>query len=189
MRVFIAVNLSEKAKKEIKKLYKKLYKKNWSVKWTDPENLHITLAFPGKVNKDKVRLVKQACQISRRGFSAFELSFKGLGCFPDYDWVRIIWLGLKGDLKNLSALRNELRKNLQQKGFLIDHKPFSPHITLGRVKNAGSRERREIGRQLKGLRILDLKTRFLVDKVIVYQSTCLPTGSVYKKLAQVSLQK
>lgn len=187
MRVFIAIDISQAAKKEVGKLLKVWQKKHWPVKWVEPEKLHLTLAFLGKMDKDKLQLIKLACQKAAQDISPFKVSFKGLGCFPSYGWPRVIWLGLKGDLKSLARLQKKVKENLTKAGLKFKPRPFSPHITLARVKKMPLKQRREIGRQLKKTRILDLKSKSLIKKVIIYQSRCSSKGSVYQKLAQISL--
>jgi 2'-5' RNA ligase len=188
VRVFVAVNISQEAEKEIEKLIKKLKKKRWSVKWEPIEKIHLTLAFFGSVKDSDIKSIKSAIQKAAAEVNPFRVSFKGLGCFPYFDWPRIIWLGLKGDLKSLAQLQKKIEKNLISSGFSFKPRPFSPHLTLGRLKGIKSKHRREIGRQLKKMRILDLKSITLIDKVFIYQSHCLASGSIYKKLAKIKLE-
>lgn len=199
MRVFIAVDLSDEAKKEIAKLLKQMAKKHWPVKWEKAEKLHQTLVFLGSLSERQLSLVFKACQKAVLGISPFEISFKGLGAFPSYDFVRIIWLGLKGDLKSLALVQKNLsqelkfaftktdKKTLDNLNFTLS-KPFSPHITLGRIKTARTRERREIGRQLKRFRDLGLEISILVNKITIYESKLGPAGSIYNKLLEVPLK-
>ncbi len=188
MRTFIAIDISAEAKKEIeKKLYKQLKRKHWAVRWEKTKKLHLTLAFLGQIEKEKLTLVKSSCKKAVKNILPLTISFKGLGCFSGYDYPRIIWLGLKGDLQALAKIQKNIERNLLNLKFKPDIKPFSPHITLGRVKKCSLGERREIGRQLKNLRILDLQSRVLVDKVVIYESKLSPKGSSYLKLAEIFL--
>jgi len=184
MRVFIAFHLSNEPRKEIEKLLKKLQKKHWKVKWERIEKVHLTLFFLGSIRKEKLDLLKKVCRQATKETEVFTVSFKGLGCFPDFDFPRIIWLGLKGDLKSLANLQKNFKRQLRDLGFKTEKRAFKSHLTLGRIKGARARERREIGRQIKGLRIIDFKTPWLVNKIVLYESRCLAEGSVYKKLAE-----
>lgn len=186
MRVFVAVDISDETKREIEKILKVLEKKHWPVKWEKPEKLHQTLAFLGSIEEDKLNLVKNACQVALEDIKPFVVSFKGLGCFPSFNWPRVIWLGLKGDLHSLAKIYKQLEENLVKAGFVIKKRPFSPHITLGRIRTERLKERNEISRQLKNLRILDLSSQSLIDRLVIYESQLLKTGSVYKKLEAIS---
>lgn len=207
MRIFIAIDISDEAKKEVEKLYKVLKKKHWKVKWEPIEKLHFTLAFLGsiKYQTSNIKKIKKAIELVSEDIGPFTLSFKGLGCFPDYIFPRVIWLGLRGDLKSLAALQKNIVRELSDselfdstkyisdraqkrtlKGF---EKPFSPHITLGRVKKeVRAKERREIGKQLNRFRILNLEPKISADRVVIYESKLLPTGSVYTKLSEIPLK-
>jgi len=212
MRVFLAIDITDQAKKEIEKLYKVLKRKHWPVKWEEPEKIHLTLAFLANINnsefrvqnselnsESKIKLIKKAVKEACENISPFEISFKGLGCFPDYDQPRVIWLGLKGDLKSLAKLqKNVCAEIIKIAESLYDCTPkrilmglrrsFSAHITLGRIKKARFREKREIGRQLKKLRICDLQSKTLIDRVVIYESKLSRLGSRYRKLEEISLK-
>ena len=185
MRVFISVDLSDQAKKEIGKLLKKLVKKGWDVKWENSDKLHQTLVFVGFVDNKKLLEIKETCRQVVKKLKPFKISFKGLGVFPDFDWPKVIWIGLKGDLKNLAFLEKTVRKELSNKGFSFSEKPFVPHITLGRIKRIRLAQRREIGRQIKALRKLDLKSEVLVDKIIIYESRLPRLGSKYFPIEKI----
>lgn len=186
MRIFIGVDLTAEPKREIEKLLKNLEKKHWKVEWETLEKLHLTLVFLGEISKEKLEMVERACRKVASELKPFIVFFKGLGCFPDFDFPRIIWIGLKGDLKSLAFIQKSLEKDLKDSGFDIKQRPFYPHLTLGRIKNARSRERREIGRQVKALREIDFKSQWLIEKIGLYESICFKEGSVYRKLKEAS---
>lgn len=186
MRIFIAVDISKEAKKEIeKKLYKVLEKKHWSVKWEKPEKLHLTLAFLGNIDNNLLPLIKTICKKAVKNLKPFIVSFKGLGCFPNYDLPGVIWLGLKGDLQHLALIQKRIEASLIKENFKIDTRVFSAHITLGRVRNCRFKERKEIGRQLRGLKIYDLRSKIEINKIIIYESKLSSKGSVYNRLEEI----
>lgn len=131
--------------------------------------------------------VKEGVEGGVRGRESFELSFKGFGAFPSFDYPRVIWLGLKGDLKSLAALQKAIENNLINQGFKVDKRKFHAHLTLGRIRPVKLRERKEIGRQLSKMREIDFKSEILVDKVTIFESKLSPKGSTYKKLAEIKL--
>jgi 2'-5' RNA ligase len=179
MRLFIGVALAPQMHRPVQKLLKELARKHWPVSWEPLEKLHFTLVFLGEVGEGRLPELKQIVEASCARIKPFTLKVKGIGCFPDYFQPRIIWLGLKGDLTSLAALQKQLKAGLSGQGFPTDAKPFRPHITLGRIKEARFRERREIGRQLKGLRIKEIAVEWRVERVGLYSSQTFPAGSVY----------
>jgi RNA 2',3'-cyclic 3'-phosphodiesterase len=211
MRTFIAIDLSKSAKREIeKKLYKTLKRKHWKVRWEKAEKLHLTLVFLGSIlNKTQSSKVKSQNQVRLgqnhnlklkieqiRGcikravvnIAPFTISFKGLGCFPDYEFPQVIWLGLKGNLQTLALIQKRIAVSLIKEKFKIDVRPFTAHITVGRVGKCTLGERREIGRQLKAMRILNLQSAVSVDKLVVYESKLSSKGSKYLKVEEIHLK-
>lgn len=189
MRLFIGVALPPEMHRPAQKLLRELARKHWPVSWEPPEKLHFTMAFLGEVDEKRLPELKWTVKASCAQIQPFTLQIKGLGCFPDYFQPRIIWLGLKGDLKSLAALQKQLKRTLSAQGFTTDDKPFQPHVTLGRIRQARFRERKEIGRQLTSLRIKGVSDAWRVERVGVYSSQALPTGSVYALVVEVGLQK
>jgi 2'-5' RNA ligase len=188
MRIFIAVDLSREAQREIKGLIERLKNKHWSVNWVKLGKLHLTLVFLGEIKQKKLSAVRFVCSSAASKIKPFKVSFKGLGVFPDFDWPRVIWLGLKGDLHSLSFLHKQIEKELEEKGFDFKTKPFQPHITLGRVRNARAGERRELGRQVKGMRKLDLSSEIFINRIKIFKSRLRPGGSVHKELEQIIIR-
>lgn len=199
MRVFVGIPLSNEARREVEKLYKFLKRRHWKVKWEPVEKVHLTLIFLGNVenggdsigpiksdlqndNSNNLQSIKVAVKGACESLQLIKVNFKSLGCFPDYDWPRIIWLGLKGDLKSLSVLQKLIKENLTKAGFKFADKPFAAHLTLGRIKRARARERREIGRQIKKMRETSFKSKWVVDRVVVWESKLLRKGSEYFEL-------
>jgi 2'-5' RNA ligase len=187
MRTFIAVNLPFQAKKELASLQKDLERKHWPVRWENPEKIHITLAFLGSLPKPHVSklqtVIKKACS----EIKSFEISFKGLGAFPNFVQPRIVWLGLKGDLKSLAFLQKQIGRELEKAGIWFDKKPFVPHVTIGRVKTGISQGAlRDLGKKNKQMRQIALHNRILVESVEIMKSDLFSEGSVYTVLDKIS---
>ncbi len=187
MRTFIAVDLSKPARKEVKALIEDLKEKHWKAKWVKTGKLHLTLVFIGNIKKPRLPELKQAVNKGIKNLSPFKISLKGLGVFPDFDWPKVLWLGLKGDLHSLAKMQKNIAKELHEKDFQFDKRPFRPHITIGRVKRARAAHKREIGRQVKALREMDLSAEIFVNKVYIYKSKTLTSGSVHSKIASFRL--
>jgi len=188
MRLFVGIPLSEEARRGIVKAVKKIRRGHWLVKWQEPEKWHVTLAFLGEVKKERVKEVVEAVSRGVEAVEAFEVRFKGWGGFPDWLLPRVIWLGLKGDLKSMARLQKRVRQELEEKGLEFDKKPFKGHMTLGRVKPEMKRKQRlELGKYLKKKRELEIPQKWWVDKVEVYESRLKTEGAEYKVVASVKL--
>ena len=126
MRLFFAVNFSEREKdvleKNVAALKKMCVRGNFSYR----DNLHITLAFLGEVDRSKLGELKDA--MNAVAASPFDLCVSGAGNFGD-----IVWLGVDdGGSAGLKMLASALRTKLDRRGFYYDKKPFSPHLTVCR---------------------------------------------------------
>lgn len=185
MRVFIAVNLPSGVKNELDKWQTNLAKKHWPVRWEKPEKIHLTLVFLGNL-KSQISNVKLAVENGVLGINPFKISFKGLGAFPDFVRPRVVWIGLKGDLKSLAALQKGIERELKKARIWFDKKPFVPHMTIGRVKKGISQGAlQDLGKKIKKLRKIDFQSKILVDSVDIMKSDLLPEGSVYTRLAEI----
>ncbi len=63
-------------------------------------------------------------------------SLAGLGRFPERGQPRVLWAGLAGDVETLQRLQADLAARAADAGVELDKRPFSPHVTIGRVKSA-----------------------------------------------------
>lgn len=122
MRLFVAICFTEEIKNVLLETIKKLRGQTLSGNFTDPENLHLTLAFIGESNQTAaVCSAIDACELP-----PFTITIDGLGNFGD-----LYWVGIEKNT-NLSNLANDLQNNLRAKGFDIEKRAFKPHITVAR---------------------------------------------------------
>ena len=138
-RVFIAINLPEKAKKE---LYDCHY--NWPdlpVRWTKPENLHITLSFLGYITDEELLEIIDITKKVAEKHSPFHININKISYGPPKGTPRMIWAeGQK--TKELSQLQNDLEASLIGSSSAREEKEgeFFCHITLGRIKQMEFRQ-------------------------------------------------
>lgn len=141
--------------------------------------MHLTLAFLGEVQPDRVPAVARALTDATRGTPALNLEATGLGAFPDSRRARVVWSGVEGDLDRLASLQKRLTEALRTEGFDLDDRPFRPHITLARLR---------VPQPLPSN--LDLSRRFggwRAGDVELYESRQGPGGVRYEVLAGVGL--
>lgn len=93
--------------------------------YTQPENLHLTLAFIGET--ERVEEIKAAVDAVK--FEPFVIRTGKMGCFNGRS--RVVWLGIEGEDK-VKAIAQQLRRNLDQRGIDYAKGKFSPHITIVR---------------------------------------------------------
>ncbi len=181
-RIFVAVNLSWKTKKEIKDIIKKLKSSESGVKWVNSENIHLTLAFLGRITDEEVGKVTAILKLFSKKQKRFKLNLGSIGFFPSSLSPRIIWIGSGGNF-NLLKFQSILSRNLKVNGFNIENRSFVPHLTIGRVK----------GRIKKNRNFVKLTNKINLEDVLVrdidVMESVLKKGSLlYKVVFKVNLK-
>jgi 2'-5' RNA ligase len=188
IRSFIAIELSEEAKKGLAGLKKELEKdEHRFVKWVDPRGIHLTLKFLGNIPSERVTEITEAMKKAAQGVSPFLLEISGLGAFPSLKQARVLWVGIGGELDQLSTLQQNIDSVLAALGFAREERPFVPHLTLARVREGASLpERRSFG-ELVGSAAFEDKYPIEVEAVRLMRSQLTPAGAIYTCLSVVGL--
>jgi 2'-5' RNA ligase len=135
LRCFIAIDLPTDLKEVLAGIQQQLNGWPAKVKWVEKHNLHLTLKFLGDIDALKVDEINKQLEIIGTNTKAFDVCLNGLGAFPSTRNPKVIWAGVKTTGNNLSSLWSAVEKGMLSLGFSPEAKPFSPHLTLGRVKD------------------------------------------------------
>jgi 2'-5' RNA ligase len=137
IRTFIAVTLPEQVLNELNKLIEAMRPYARGIKWVKPQSIHLTLKFLGNISSAELEKVYQALErIFQSPHEQFILSTGKPGVFPGLKKPRVFWIGVSGSgLLQLERLQNEVEESLYQEGFPKEERNFSPHLTIGRVKD------------------------------------------------------
>jgi 2'-5' RNA ligase len=176
VRIFVAIKLEEKVKKELSKVQEEMKRRSKRIKWVSKENLHLTLKFLGEVEETKIEEVEKKIEEGITGEKKFKLSFEGIGYFPNKKTPRIIWIGVDEGRDNFIRIAEKLNKNLNK--FRKEEKKIIPHLTLGRVKYGG-----EVFIEEKNFKT----SSFLVTKVSLIKSKLLESGPLYTVIKEFPL--
>ena len=145
-----------------------------SVRWVRQEQLHLTLRFLGETAVSHLPALQQGLDHIATRHAPLTLRLGSLGCFPNCQRPRVFWVGLEGELERLHALQQEIEGLVNQSGWAREKRPFSPHLTLGRSKDA---------RHLQGTIWHGTPTsgekQMLLTKVALVESQLRPDGAVY----------
>ena len=184
VRAFIAVDISQEARDALAEVVERLKVRGVSgVRWLRPEGIHLTLKFLGDIDPSRVDEILGAMERVAQGTGSLTFSLSELGAFPNPDRPRVIWVGLKGDLDPLGELQARIDQEMHlTEGFPREDRSFTPHLTLGRVRdNLSGEERRQAGKALTEV-ALEAEASWEVKEVILVRSTLTPGGAVYQQL-------
>ncbi len=106
------------------------------IKMVKKEDAHITLKFLGDVKSEKIEDIVLAMERSVGGMQPIFGTLKGTGVFPSPQKPRVIWIGVEG-AESLADIAESLDEELSSHGFKKENRDFIPHVTVGRVKQAG----------------------------------------------------
>ena len=189
IRAFIAVELPAELKSELAELEGQLKKNSpLVVKWVDPNNIHITLKFLGEISEDSIEELMLAIEESTQGIQPFKLEVREVGAFPNLERAQVLWVGVKGELDKITKLQKRIESNTEQLGFPRESRGFSPHLTLGRVRDeARPNERQRLGKLLADTSFSALHN-VDVNAVNLMKSQLTPTGPIYTCLGSVKLK-
>ena len=189
LRAFIAVEIPLEIREAVYRATASLQRGIGSaVRWVPVENMHLTLKFLGDVSPTNVEMLSQMLHTEANLFPCFDLRLYGLGSFPNLKRPRVIYIGIQAPAA-LEGLQRGIESASRKLGYESEERRFSPHLTIGRVRqNVTATEQQTIRRALEGTRI-DLLGTARVDSVHLYKSDLKPAGSVYTRLYSASLRK
>jgi len=180
IRSFVAVSISEGARRQIADLLGRLRHESGSlVRWVRPELMHLTLAFLGEVSQDFIEVATARLTEVASGHRPFPMQLKGLGAFPCPTRARIVWAGVEQGRTDVCALQAGVVKALRSVGYQPERRPFSPHLTIGRLRMPGDVSR--------AAAVQFESEFFIVERVVLFRSVLTPTGPVYSVTAEFPL--
>jgi RNA 2',3'-cyclic 3'-phosphodiesterase len=189
-RLFIAIELPRDILRTVEKVQSQLKSAipGRAAKWVRPEGIHLTLKFLGDVPISQIDTIIDEMQAAVSGHIQFFLTIEGLGCFPNTNNPRVLWLGLTGDVRDLAALQAGIEERIAPMGYPPESRGFHPHLTLARsAQDARREELVAIGKAAeKGLGTLG---SWRIDEVSLMRSDLRPDGAVYTQVTNVPLDR
>ena len=173
MRVFIAIEIPEKIKKEIIRIQKQL--PEFKGKLTEEENLHLTLKFLGEVDEKDIEKIRK--KLNEIKIKKFDSEIDSLGFFSE-KFIKIIWL----HISNCEELQKQIDEKL--KNFFPREERFMSHLTIARVKNV--KNKKEFIEQMKEIKIS--KMNFEIEKFELKESILTEEKPIYKDIEVYSLK-
>ena len=188
VRAFIAIELPGQIKAALSQLQDDLKtSKSAAVKWVAPEVIHLTLKFLGNVDEAEIPALNKALSEAVKGVAPFYLELGEPGTFPSSQAPRVVWIGVGGETEPLLTLHKNIDHVLTSLGFPPEKRAFSPHLTLGRVREeALPGEKRRLGESVAALKT-GAKSSFRVESLSLMRSRLTKEGALYSCLASFAL--
>ena len=187
MRLFVALELDEKARDLLADCQRQLAALDRAVRWVRPEQIHLTLQFLGEVSDARVPQVAKALDDLGEQ-AAFDFEIEGIGTFGSPRSPRVIWVGVRMPNPSLTNLQKSCEVQLAELGFAPEGRAFRPHLTLGRVKDF--RAGRQIAEAVDSVKSqVFAPLRQAAGQVILFESILRPQGSQYVVAHKIVLRK
>ncbi|MGA2591448.1 MAG: RNA 2',3'-cyclic phosphodiesterase [Bryobacteraceae bacterium] len=183
MRLFTAIDLPAEVVRSLDTLLDHL-RPAAHIKWSAPANLHITIRFIGEFAEQRLPELRAALA-SLPAHPAIPIAVRKLGFFPNPHSPRVFWAGVEAS-PDLAALASEIDAALEPLGLPPEGRPFSPHLTLARIREPATMQK--LRESIAALPSLEFGA-FIADRFYLYESRRTPAGSVYTKLAEFPLSK
>jgi 2'-5' RNA ligase len=180
MRLFLAADVPEDLRAQLVELQERLGEVPLDLRLVRPTGIHLTLRFIGEVEQSRTERIVTTLGESAGGCPPpFVLRAAGLGFFPERGAPRVIWVGLEGDRSAAGRLAAALDAALVRSGLPPETRPFMPHLTVARIREARRGDWRGALGRLSEMVRGDLS----VDRYHLYESRLGAGGATYHRLA------
>jgi 2'-5' RNA ligase len=153
LRLFAAILAPATVQAAVQTAQAALRAHDLAVRWVEPANVHLTLQFLGTTARERLPALTTALASVAETARPLTLRTASLGFFPAVEKrTRVVWLGLEGETERVAALQVAVVDATGGLGFVAEERPFTPHLTLGRVRGeASSGDRGRAGRAVRAV--------------------------------------
>ena len=204
IRTFVAIELNPNLRSALAQLQTRLKSSIPShlppgarMQWVRPDSIHLTLKFLGDTDEARLGDIERALALVGASQTRFSLDVGALGVFPDLRAPRVLWVGLSSQKEDqshahggnqLARLAGDVDQAMATLGYPTENRPFSPHLTLARIKEHA----REVGRALADSGVTQQPQSLgtlPVQAIALMKSELKPSGAVYTRLCEVPLKE
>ena len=189
LRTFFATPISAACRQEINKVVQKLEKDLPSeIRWVNIKKLHITLKFLGEFKSNDIELIKNRLESVFSTTRQFDLKFQNLGVFPNERRPKVVWIGIASPAQ-LKPVFEEIEKATLGLGYPNEVRGFSPHITIGRVKNDKNNQGLlQVAKVFQNMKFGEI-CKSHVEGIAFIQSKLTPAGPLYSELFSIGFKQ
>ena len=194
IRAFLAIELPEDLRgalttllQDLKRQLERTVDRQSRITWVRPASMHLTVRFLGDMPDESIEPLRLAVEQAVSAHRALAVPLERLGVFPRLQQPRVLWVGpsesweQSDEAKRLATLHRAMEDCCQAADFAPENRPFSPHLTLARIKEG----ERQLGLALAQSGGMDQAVgvgTLPIEAIVLMQSELRPTGSVYTKL-------
>jgi RNA 2',3'-cyclic 3'-phosphodiesterase len=153
------------------------------INWVAAARMHLTLAFMGDQPAGVIPGMAAAVTALLGTMHRFPLVLSSMGVFNHIHDPRVLWVGSSVD-PEFRKIREGVDRVLADYDYEPDGRPFSPHLTLGRMK--GVRDHNQLAQLITQYKDVVFQEQ-VIDQVVLYESRLLPGGPEYIPLHRAML--
>lgn len=187
-RTFIALELDSSQQRFLGNIIRQGQQLLPDLRWVDPTGIHLTLAFLGELDDPALAKAMTAAQYAATCSDPFTYHLSGLGTFGPARHPRVLWMGVSEPFGMLNVVQRALTLALEREGFATEKRPFSPHLTLARIKTPLNPEQLHILQQLLA-RYQFASPNYRATRLSVMKSELARAGARYSCLRECPFQK
>lgn len=187
MRMFVAVEIPAAVQSRLAALCDSLAEQlagarpPRSLRWSGGGKYHITLRFLGETTPEQQNSLAPLLSEAGAATAPFALEAGGLGAFPNWPKLRVLWAGVDGDMGELRGLQRRVEEAARQVGFGAEKQSFNPHVTLARADREGGPAALTPAdlAWVEETKLAHALGQWEVDELVLMESELHPSGSVY----------
>jgi RNA 2',3'-cyclic 3'-phosphodiesterase len=153
-----------------------------SLTWVDSSRMHVTVRFIGDVSADAAAGIRKALA-PPMPVAPFELACGGLVAFPNRTRPRVIACGVSRGAAQASRLEACVSDRLADLGVRRETRPYTPHVTLARVRDAAALGTEPLFDGLEDFQLGSIH----VEAITLFESWLSPEGPTYTPLMRTPL--
>ena len=132
-RLFAGIALDDTTRVQCAGVAARLEAHGFAARFESPEKLHLTLAFLGNVEPERVLEAEHALASIAAGTRSFTLTLDRLGAFPHERKPRIVFVGSRDQGQAYRDLASRTHEAYMALGFTFEDDAIA-HVTIARVK-------------------------------------------------------
>ncbi len=154
------------------------------ISWVPEDRLHLTVRFIGHAGEAAATAIQRALD-PPLALAPFSLSLAGPGAFPLSGRPKVVWVGIADGGARLEELEREVTGRLAKAGVPVEDRPYRPHLTLARVREAAGLRP---SRLFEGVEATSLGTT-RVEAITLFESRLASHGPEYVPVLRTPLER